>query len=319
MTGAGRLSRRRTGSLAAMAMVGVSWYLPPKGISTAGCADGGVEALAQALLAANVEVTDHRLAFFLQSSRRSIWGCHDMAWARMCASAWLLGAVGVQKLAGQVDNGRAVPYASRSRFSSVTVATMVASRFSSAAYAINASRHPRQPRTTAMRSWTLGNCQLGAVQALILAGDFVQVNMQTVSQFADGDRHAARAEVVAALDEAAGILAIAEQALQFALNRARCPSAPPRRRFPGLVSLCALEEPVAPPHAVAARAAAQQDDHITGGGLLTAHMSGGRCAARPRQSPCAWRRSRGGTARLPDRWPGQSGCRRSWNSRRQRW
>ena len=41
--------------------------------------------------------------------------------------------------------------------------------------------------------------------------------MQTVSQFADGDRHTARAEVVAALNEAAGILA-AEQALQFALN-----------------------------------------------------------------------------------------------------
>src|SRR5699024_5772269 len=59
--------------------------------------------------------------------------------------------------------------------------------------------------------------QFGAVQTLVLLGNLVQVDAQTVSQFADGNGNTAGAEVVAAFDQAAGILT-AEQPLQFALD-----------------------------------------------------------------------------------------------------
>ena len=52
---------------------------------------------------------------------------------------------------------------------------------------------------------------------------------------------------------------------------------------------------MAPPHAVTAGAAAQQDDHIAGGGFLAAHVGWQALRPRPRRSPCAWQRSRGDT------------------------
>ena len=44
----------------------------------------------------------------------------------------------------------------------------------------------------------LGDGKLGAVQTVVLLRNGVQVDVQAVGQLADGDRNAARAEVVAA-------------------------------------------------------------------------------------------------------------------------
>ena len=61
-----------------------------------------------------------------------------------------------------------------------------------------------------------GDRKLGTVEALILLAHGVELDLEAVGQLADGDRHTARAEVVAALDEA-GDLAVPEQALDLAL------------------------------------------------------------------------------------------------------
>jgi len=61
-----------------------------------------------------------------------------------------------------------------------------------------------------------GDRKLGAVQPLVLLAHGVKLDGKTVGQLADGNRHAARAKVVAALDEARH-LAVAEQALDLAL------------------------------------------------------------------------------------------------------
>ncbi len=63
----------------------------------------------------------------------------------------------------------------------------------------------------------LGNSQLSAIETIIFLGNHIQINGQAVAQLANGNRNAASAEVVAALDQAARIAA-AEQALNFALN-----------------------------------------------------------------------------------------------------
>ena len=75
----------------------------------------------------------------------------------------------------------------------------------------------------------LGDRQFGAVQTVVLLRNGVQVDVKAVGQLADGDRYAARAEVVAAADHA-GNIAVAEQALDLALLGPGCPSAPQRRR-----------------------------------------------------------------------------------------
>ena len=61
-----------------------------------------------------------------------------------------------------------------------------------------------------------GDRKLGTVQTLVLLAHGIKVDCKAVGQLADGDGHAARAEVVAALDEARH-LAVAEEALDLAL------------------------------------------------------------------------------------------------------
>ena len=116
----------------------------------------------------------------------------------------------------------------------------------------------------------LGDGQLGAVQTVVLLGHGVQVDVQAVRQLADGDRHAARAEVVAAADHA-GDVAIAEQALDLALLRRVA-----------LLDLCAagFERGLGvlfggasgTAAAVAAGLAAEQDDHVAGFGYFADHV-----------------------------------------------
>ena len=121
-----------------------------------------------------------------------------------------------------------------------------------------------------------GDGKFGAVQAVVLAGNAVEVDEQAVCQLADGNAHAAGAEVVTALDHAAGIAA-AEQALDLALygcvallhfRSAACQA----------LHLVGLGRSGCTADAVTAGAAAQKDDAVARCGGLAADMVCGGCA-----------------------------------------
>ncbi len=117
----------------------------------------------------------------------------------------------------------------------------------------------------------LADGQLRAVQTIVLLGDLVQVDEQTVGQLADGYRHAACAKVVAALDHLAGVLP-AEQTLQFALDGGIALLHLGTAVLQA-VQLVGLGGTGGTAHAVAAGAAAQRSgDHIPGSRALAAHM-----------------------------------------------
>ena len=115
-----------------------------------------------------------------------------------------------------------------------------------------------------------GDGKLRAVETVVLLAHGIQIDAQTVGQLADGHADAARAEVVAALDEA-GHVAVAEQALDLALlGRVALLhlGGHGRKRF----QVVALGRAGRTTDAVTARAAAQQDDHIAGRGALAADV-----------------------------------------------
>ena len=121
-----------------------------------------------------------------------------------------------------------------------------------------------------------GDGQLRAIQTVVLFRYGIQVDVQAVGQLANGHRHAAGAEVVAALDHAASIPA-AEQALDLALHWRVAllhlgPAAFQRFHGMGLGRACGA------PDAVAARAAAEQHYHIPRRRGLAAHVVGRRGA-----------------------------------------
>ena len=120
----------------------------------------------------------------------------------------------------------------------------------------------------------LGDGQLGPVQALILFRDLVQVDGKARGQLANGHAHAARAEVVAALDE---------------LGRGGLPEEPLNFPLGGRIALLHLRPAYlhgllcvghagagGPANAVAAGGPAQQDDYISRRGPLPAHVFLGR-------------------------------------------
>ena len=121
----------------------------------------------------------------------------------------------------------------------------------------------------------LGDGKLGAVKALVLLGDGIQVDEQAVCDLARGNGYAACTKVVAALDELAG-LAAAEQTLQLTLNRRVAllnlgAAGLDRRRGMGFGRAGGTAD------AVAAGATAQQDDGVAGRRGLAAHMPCRRC------------------------------------------
>ncbi len=118
----------------------------------------------------------------------------------------------------------------------------------------------------------LGDSQLGAIEAVVLLGHGIQVDVQAVGQLANGHRHAAGAEIVAALDHAAGVAAT-EQALDLAFHRRVAllhlgPAA--FQRFHGM----GLGRARGAADAVAARAAAQEHHHVPRRRGLATHVVG---------------------------------------------
>ena len=125
-------------------------------------------------------------------------------------------AVGVEELAGQVDDGHTVPGHAHARLGGdlgdngrlEVLLGGVAHELLDVTVGDGAGH----------ALLGLGDGELGAVQAVVLLGHGVQVDIQAVGKLTHGDRDAAGAKVVAALDQAAGVAA-AEQTLQLALDR----------------------------------------------------------------------------------------------------
>ena len=126
----------------------------------------------------------------------------------------LLGAVGVQELAGQIDDESAVPGHAQSCFFSDRRDNGGFEVFARSIFAEFLRILLCDDYRHALLGF--GNRQLGAVKALVFLRNLGKIDEQSVSQLADCDRYAARAEVVAALDQARNLL-IAEETLNLSL------------------------------------------------------------------------------------------------------
>ena len=246
--------------------------LAAEGHQDGACADGGVKALGKALAGADVQVGDqvgHALFQGLAGPYLVVFATlQDM-------DVHLLGcAVACQELAAYVNDGLATPYHDDACLFGYACddggfQVFFMGQGDECVYVgfCNVYCHALL---------AFGDCQLGAVQAVVLAGHAVQVDEQAVCQLADCNADAACAEVVAALDHAACV-ATAEQALDLAFYRgvallyfraAACEAF-------HLVRLggagCAAD-------AVTAGAAAQKDDAVAGCGGFAAYVVSGGCA-----------------------------------------
>ena len=121
-----------------------------------------------------------------------------------------------------------------------------------------------------------GDGQFCAVQTFILLGYQIQINVQAVRQFADGDRNAARAEVIALFDQSAD-LRPAEEPLQLSFRRGVALLDLGPAGGQGLLRM-GLGRAGGPAHAVTACTAAQQDNDIAGFRVLTDYILSGRRA-----------------------------------------
>ena len=118
-----------------------------------------------------------------------------------------------------------------------------------------------------------GDRKLCAVETFIFLGNQVQIDTQAVCQLSDRDGHAARAEVVALLDEA-GDLGPSEQSLEFALCRSISLLDFRSAVCQGLV-VVSLGRSCSAAHAVTACASAQKDDDIARIAVLALYILAG--------------------------------------------
>ena len=235
-------------------------------------ADRGVEALGQALVRGHVDVGDQRVHALRQRAGHPRAG---VAGPGLHMHVHMLGrAIRIEELAGQAHDHVAVPGHLEGLLLGdggddgglQVLLTGVAQEL---VHILGGDGHGH-----ALLGF--GDRQLGAVQALVLLGHGVQIDVQAVGDLTGGHGHAAGAEVVAALDQTAGVAA-AEQTLQLALDRGVA------LLHLGAAILQALHilrlgGAGGAADAVTAGAAAEQDDLVAGRGALAAHVVGGRGA-----------------------------------------
>ncbi len=236
-----------------------------EGHQHAACPDGRVKALAQAPFRAAVEVLGHFLHPLGKAAADLL-----RPWLRCrCFDADVLfGPVGVQKSAAEIDNLLSVPFHHealvflyRGHLAGLQV---FAFRKLQEGIHVPAVHHHGH----ALLAFADG--KLGPVQSLVLAGDSVQIDEKAFSQFADGDRDAAGAEVVAALDHP-GCFRVPEQPLQLALFRRVAFLHLCAAGFDGL-DIVRLAGARCAPDAVTAGTAPKQDDRVPGNGDLTTNI-----------------------------------------------
>ena len=117
-----------------------------------------------------------------------------------------------------------------------------------------------------------GNRKLGAVQTFVLLGYLVEIHIQAVSQLADRHGYAARAEIVAALDQTACV-ATTEQTLQLAFDRCVALLHLGTVEFQRF-DVVGFGSAGRATDAVTSGTSAEQDDLVARGRGLTAHMIG---------------------------------------------
>ena len=182
-------------------------------------------------------------------------------------------AVGVQEIAAEVGNDRAVPLHDHARLLRDDCHRIGLQIFRRGGGDEGLRVLGRDDHRHALLRF--GDRELRTVQTVVLFAHGVQIDAQAVGQLADGNADAAGAKVVAALDET-GHGAVSEQALDLALlgGVALLDFGCHRREGFQIVALGGAGRAA---DAVAARAAAQQDDHISGCGAFAPDVIGGRC------------------------------------------
>ena len=231
-------------------------------------ADGRVEALGQALVRAHVQVGDQRVHALGQRVARP--GALVRPTRQHAHVLVLRRAVAVEEVAAHVHDGGAVPLHAHAR--------LLRHRGDRGCLEVLFVRvadelvHVLGRQGNGHALLALGDGQLGAVKAVVLLRHLVEVDEQAVGQLADGHGHAARAEVVAALDQLASV-APTEQALDLALHGRVALlhlGAAAFERF----QLVRLRGTRGAADAVAAGAAAQQHHHVARRGRLATHVIG---------------------------------------------
>ena len=176
--------------------------------------DGGVEALTQTLVRADVLVGNQRShALF----KRGTFPCRSIRLARLNVNVLILrSTVGIEESTADVDDSLAVPFHAQALFfgyrSDNCCLKVFLVRIADEFFDIFCGKSARHALLA------FGDCKLGAIQAFVLLRNSVQIDEQAIAQLADGNRYATSAEVVASFDKTA-CLAATEQALNLALYR----------------------------------------------------------------------------------------------------
>jgi len=235
-------------------------------------ADGGVEALGKAAVAGHVQVGDERGELLFERAALPA-GVILLAFQDM--HVHMLGrAVAGEEFAAQVDDGVAVPHHLHAAGigdlrDGCGLEVLLRGKRDERIDVLGGQRHRH-----ALLAFRDG--KLGAIKAIVLLGNAVEVDPQAVGQLADAHRNAAGAEVVAALDHAAGG-ATAEESLNLALNR-RIAFLHLGAAFLDARGGMLLRAARCAADAVTAGTAAEQHDDIAGSRLFATHMIGGRRA-----------------------------------------
>ena len=231
-------------------------------------ADGGVETLRKTLLAADLQTGQvlaegFSLALALEAVRHEgavillrIDGGND--------DLRILGdAVGIQEGTGDADDTVAAP---RHVETGLRLDDGHDGRVEVLTVGGGAERlHALRSEDDGHALLALGDRKLRSVKALILLRDLVEIDIKAGGQLADRDADASRAEVVAALDQS-GNGRVAEQALKLALGGRVALLHLRAADLDGLLRM-SLRGAGRAADAVAARRAAEQNDHVARGGL----------------------------------------------------
>ena len=234
------------------------------------CADGGVKAFTEPAPGTDVQVCSQVL-HAVKQGLRNVCSIRDRG--GHMDHLMLFRTIGVKELAGDMDNGMPLPvhgqvgfFLDRGDDRGLKVLFCGKAQEVFGVLRIHHNGH------ALLR---LGNGKLGTVQAFILLGDQVQLNIQTVCELADGDGNTAGTEVVAALDQQTGFR-IAEQALELALFRRVAFLDLCTAGFQGCGGMC-LGGTGGTAATVAAGGTAEQDHNVPGAGAFPAHILFGGC------------------------------------------
>ena len=182
-----------------------------------GCANRAVKSLNQAPLTADVQIGEicQPCGFHITGGNRAMEVIILCRWRFHLNFCMLPHTIGVQKLAADIHDCVAAPIhpqpprpghpGHQSSFK------ILSGRQFDEPLRICSRHHYRHPFLR------FGNGQLRTIQTLIFLRHCIQINIESVRQFANRHRHAAGAKVIALLDQAAD-LGIAKQSLNLAFR-----------------------------------------------------------------------------------------------------